>query len=50
MHVCLCVCVRMYLGSLWGAGYVYSAGFDSIGFGSFEERKSALPSTPVPVG
>lgn len=39
-----------YLGCLRGAGYVYSAGFDTAGFGPFEECKPALPSAAVPIG
>lgn len=49
----LCVHVRarahMYLGCLWSAGYVDSAGFDSIGFGALEERKAALPPSTVSI-
>lgn len=41
--------VCAYLGCLWCAGDVHSAGFDSVCFGPLEERKAALPPSAVSV-
>lgn len=44
-----CTVLCVYLGCLRRAGYMDSAGFDSVCFGALEERKSALPPSAVSV-